>query len=143
MKSKSTWITPGLYCVVGAVFAYAGVIKIADTEHFLSSLLTYELFPHRIASILALYLPWLEALVGASLVTGIMRKGGALLAWLMLIAFLVSIGQAWARGLSIDCGCFGSSKISSAASDYVMLIVRDAALIAGLWLARKHGSEDQ
>ena len=137
MKSIRTWISLGLYCAVGAVFAYAGVIKIADTEHFLSSLLTYELFPHRIASILAIYLPWLETLIGASLVTGIMRKGGALLAWLMLIAFLVSIGQAWARGLSIDCGCFGGSEISRAASDYLMLVGRDLALIVGLWLARK------
>jgi len=137
MKRLYPWLSFALYLSVGAVFGYAGYIKIGDTEHFLSSLLTYELFPHGVASLLAIYLPWLEVLIGACLITGIMRKGGELLAWLMLAAFLLSIGQAWARGLSIDCGCFGGTNISSEASDYLLLIGRDLALIVGLWLARK------
>jgi len=133
---KRHWISFGLYFAVGLVFAYAGYNKVLDTETFVSSLLTYELFPHRVASLLAQYLPWLEVLIGLCLISGILRKGGEVLAWLLLAAFFVSIGQAWIRGLSIDCGCFGEAKISSKASDYLLLIGRDFAMAAGLWFAR-------
>jgi hypothetical protein len=41
------------------------------------------------------------------------------------------IGSAWARGLSIDCGCVGGGGASSGvdAAQYAQEIVRDVALL--------------
>ena len=54
----------------------------------------------------------------------------AALAFYAFAAILI----AWARGLDIRCGCFGSGG----SSEYVELVVRDLALLGlGLWLARR------
>jgi uncharacterized membrane protein YkgB len=44
-----------------------------------------------------------------------------------LAVFIVAIVSAWARGLDIDCGCFGKGNISS---NYTWLLVRDLLMLA-------------
>jgi putative oxidoreductase len=51
----------------------------------------------------------------------------------LMVAFLVAQAQAWARGLSLDCGCFGALAQQKVG---FWSIARDAALgIPGLVLA--------
>jgi hypothetical protein len=49
-----------------------------------------------------------------------------------VLAFVVGIAAAWARGLRIDCGCFGSGGELAAGQDpsYGIELARDAALAA-------------
>ena len=56
----------------------------------------------------------------------------------LLVAFIVGIGSAWARGLQIDCGCFGGGGFDeNAADDYPWDIARDVGLLAlSVWLDR-------
>jgi hypothetical protein len=63
----------------------------------------------------------------------------ALFACLLMVVFIAAMAQAWARGLSLDCGCFGAL-----ARERVGLgaILRDAALgipslVLVLWPARR------
>jgi hypothetical protein len=53
-----------------------------------------------------------------------------------MLVFIAGIASAWARGLSIDCGCFGTGgQVAPGATRYLEEIVRDAALaVAGVWL---------
>jgi len=55
---------------------------------------------------------------------------------LLMLAFIIGIGSAWARGLTIDCGCFGGGgTIGAAQTQYGRDILRDAGLAAcGAWL---------
>ena len=55
---------------------------------------------------------------------------------LLFVAFIIGIGSAWARGLEIDCGCFGGGGELAGASDkYPGEIARDVGLLlASLWL---------
>jgi hypothetical protein len=55
---------------------------------------------------------------------------------LLFLAFIVGISSAWARGLSIECGCFGGGgEIPDAAAAYPGEIARDVGLLAlSLWL---------
>jgi len=48
-----------------------------------------------------------------------------------MLAFVVGIASAWARGLRIDCGCFGSGGELAAGQDptYGLELARDAALM--------------
>ena len=59
----------------------------------------------------------------------------------LFVVFIVGIASAWARGLEIDCGCFGNGGAApGAASDYPWEIARDVALLAAsiflVWLDR-------
>ena len=61
---------------------------------------------------------------------------------LLLVAFIVGIASAWARGLSIDCGCFGGGGFEAdAAAAYPWDIARDLGLLAmSLWLVVRPAS---
>jgi hypothetical protein len=54
----------------------------------------------------------------------------------LMFAFIVGIAQAWARGLTIDCGCFGGGgQIGAAETRYPQEIARDVVFaLAGAWL---------
>jgi hypothetical protein len=54
-----------------------------------------------------------------------------------MAAFVVGIASAWARGLSIDCGCFGhGGTIAASQTQYPQEIARDLGLLACAgWLA--------
>lgn len=123
-----------LYALVGLVFVYAGILKLLDPQAFQAAILTYRLFDYQQAASLALFAPSLEVLAGLLLATGLWRGGARLLIWALLLAFLILISQAWARGLSIDCGCFGTSEANDALS-YAKALGKDLALGLMLYLA--------
>ena len=52
-------------------------------------------------------LPALEVVIGLALVLGVMTRGAALISGLLFVAFIIGIASVWARGIEIDCGCFG------------------------------------
>ena len=72
------------------------------------------------------------------LLAGLLTRWAALATGLLMAAFVVGIASVWARGYSIDCGCFGGGgDISPAgrASRYTQEIIRDLAFAAmGIWL---------
>ncbi|MBL9117538.1 MAG: hypothetical protein JNJ83_21210 [Verrucomicrobiaceae bacterium] len=121
-----------LALLFGGVFVWSGVLKTADPSLFLLNVRSFDMLDDPYAAWMALFLPWLEIFCGLAVVTGVLRKSGLLLLNLSLLVFLVAIGQAWARGINIKCGCFGPSD---SVSNYVELILRDLVLLAiGGWL---------
>ena len=94
--------------VVGGLFIYAGVLKIADPIGFAQDIENYRLVPRGIAFFTALVLPWLEALAGAALVVGVFKRTSAGLIALMLAGFIALVALTMIRGLDVDCGCFGA-----------------------------------
>ena len=52
-------------------------------------------------------LPFVEIVLGVLLVLGLFTRPAAIVSTLLMVAFIIGISQAWARGLTIDCGCFG------------------------------------
>jgi uncharacterized membrane protein YphA (DoxX/SURF4 family) len=86
-------------------------------------------------------LPVLEVVVGAALVLGLLTRGAALVSAVLFAMFVVGIASVWARGISIECGCFGGGGAKAgAASSYPLEIARDAGLLAVsaflVWLPR-------
>jgi len=83
-----------------------------------------------LADVVGHLLPTLEVVVGAALVLGLLTRGAAVISGLLFIAFIVGISSAWARGLQIDCGCFGGGGFDPhAASKYPWEIARDTGLL--------------
>lgn len=111
--------------IVGGVFIWAGALKIADPLNFAQNIKNYQVFPHNLAFLVAIVLPWVEALSGVFLIVGIFKRSSALLISLLLIGFIGLVGLALARGIDTSCGCFGSLSRRADLS----LILIDAILL--------------
>lgn len=51
--------------------------------------------------------PWIELVAGVALVLGVWTRAAAGVLGALLVGFIYLIVQALARGLNIECGCFG------------------------------------
>lgn len=98
----------------------------------------YELLPIWLANIFGLVLPWLEIGAGVLLIIGVGIRYAAIFGSALMIAFIIAIAQAWARGLAIDCGCFGDGgAIDPSETKYLETILRDIGLaFLGFYLIR-------
>ncbi|MBN2266049.1 MAG: DoxX family membrane protein [Candidatus Aminicenantes bacterium] len=94
--------------VLGGLFVYAGVVKIADPLDFAQDIRNYRLVGQALSFVAALVLPWLEILAGAFLVLGVWKRGAVLVITGLLVFFIVLTLVTMARGLDVDCGCFGA-----------------------------------
>jgi uncharacterized membrane protein YphA (DoxX/SURF4 family) len=94
--------------VLGGLFVYAGVVKVVDPLGFAQDIRNYRLVGQTLSFIAAVVLPWLEILAGAFLIAGVWRRGAALVITGLLVFFIVLTLITMARGLDVDCGCFGS-----------------------------------
>jgi len=92
--------------ILGGVFIYASLDKIAHPAEFAKAIGNYHVVPFGLENLMALALPWLELITGICLIAGIMVDGATIMVILMNIVFIFAISQALARGISIECGCF-------------------------------------
>lgn len=99
-----------LRVVLGFVFIYAGTEKISDPSGFSTSISNYRLLPIFMVNFFAITMPWIEMSAGLLLVFGIAVKENAFIINVMLFVFIIAIAVSLARGLSIDCGCFGKGN---------------------------------
>ena len=133
--------------VVGGVWIYAGAIKLPDPDQSVAAVRAYELLPGDLAVTVGHLLPMLEVVVGGMLVLGLLARGAAAVSVVLFVAFIIGIASVWARGMEIDCGCFGGGGYDpDASSKYPWEIARDAALLAlslyVVWLPRSRAALD-
>ena len=108
-EQRPRWVAL-LLCrvVLTAVFVWSGTAKLlAPPQAFADSVASFHLVPAGLISPLALALPPLEILVGTALLAGWPRRLGAFGALLLSGLFFAALTAALARGLPVDCGCFG------------------------------------
>ena len=97
-----------LRLVVGGAFVFAGALKIADPTKFSMDVGNYRLVPHEMINLVAIFVPWIELTAGSFVLLGVWLRAGALVLTGLTVLFLVVIISALARGLNIECGCFGT-----------------------------------
>jgi uncharacterized membrane protein YphA (DoxX/SURF4 family) len=132
-SSETHLLAPILRIAIGALFVLAGLAKIADPIGFLAAIIAYRL-PLSVTSVklAAVILPWLEVVTGLTLASGIWLDAGLIAASALSILFLAVASQAAIRGLSIQCGCFGSlsERMPSFMNSLPFVLARDFALAA-------------
>jgi uncharacterized membrane protein YphA (DoxX/SURF4 family) len=117
--------------VVGGIWVYAGALKFPHPENSVSAVRSYQLIPTGTADTVGHVLPVLEIVVGACLIAGLLTRFGAGISALLQVAFVIGIASVWARGIAIDCGCFGNGGADpDAFGKYPWEIARDVALLA-------------
>ncbi len=109
---KSEILALVLRVLMGAWFVYAGGLKIfvAGLDRFVLDIENYRLVSGQLAVGVGYTIPWLEVIGGLCFMMGILRKGAWWVMFGLVMAFVVSVGSAWARGLDISCGCLGGSE---------------------------------
>ena len=71
-------------------------------------------------------LPVVEIALGIALIAGVFVRTAALVSALLLVVYIAGVASAWARGLQIDCGCFGGGgRVAAADTAYPTEILRD------------------
>ena len=130
------WLTLIARLVLGGVLLAAGGLKIGNLQKSAMSVRAYELLPVGLANFLGYVLPWIEIGMGLLLIAGVAVSIVGLLGALTMFAFVIAIAQAWARGLSIDCGCFGGGgQVDPEETKYLSTILRDIGfLLLGVYL---------
>ena len=99
------------------------------------------MLPTNLAHLTGYALPWLEVALALLLIIGFMVRPAAVISGLIMIVFIGAIASVWARGMLIDCGCFGgggeidASLASEVRRTYFIEIMRDLGLaLAALYL---------
>ena len=133
LNKWSSWLTLLARIVLGGTLLVAGYLKIGNSYNAQTSVRVYKLLPVGAANFLGLTLPWIEVALGLFLIVGIWVRKVALASGVLMLIFIFAIGQAWARKLPINCGCFGNGGVSSDgkvhALTYLTEIVRDIGLV--------------
>lgn len=116
------WAQLPVRIVLAGLFVYAGTIKLLQPDTFLADVESYRMMPYSLAWIVVFYLPPLEILCGLGLLWSKIRMPSAIILIGLMLVFIVAISAAWARGLDISCGCFGTTE---GETNYLWLIIRD------------------
>ncbi|MET0763678.1 MAG: MauE/DoxX family redox-associated membrane protein [Blastococcus sp.] len=133
------WLGTVARLLVGGVFVVAGLLKLPDPAAAVRAVRAYRLLPEAVVAPVAFGLPAIEIAIGLALLVGVFVRTAAIASSVLLIVFLAAVGSAWARGLQIDCGCFGNGgTVAAGQTAYPAEVLRDTALlVVALALARR------
>jgi uncharacterized membrane protein YphA (DoxX/SURF4 family) len=125
--------------VLAAVWLTAGVLKAVDPDGTYVAVRAYDVLPRAAVAVVGGVLPWLEIAVGLLLLVGVATRVAAAVSAALLVVFVLGVVQAWARGLSIDCGCFGGGgAVTPGETAYGRELLRDGGLLlASAWLVAR------
>jgi uncharacterized membrane protein YphA (DoxX/SURF4 family) len=115
--------------LVGGLFIYAGVLKIADPLEFAQDIRNYRLAGQSLSFLAAVFLPWIEIFSGFFLISGILKRPSALVISSMLAFFILLVIITILRGIDVECGCLGAL---SRKADFKLIIEDTLLLYASL-----------
>jgi uncharacterized membrane protein YphA (DoxX/SURF4 family) len=130
------WIGVIARLLVGVIDLAAGIAKYPDPAGNVRQVRAFDILPEAVVPLVGHALPTVEIVIGGALVLGVLTRAFAVIGALFFIAFIIGIASAWARGLEINCGCFGSHGVpANPQRQYAIDIARDIGLlIACAWL---------
>jgi uncharacterized membrane protein YphA (DoxX/SURF4 family) len=134
--AAASWVSSGARIVLGGVFLVAGGLKVIDPQSAVAAVRAYRLLPTSLETLVGWGLPFVEIALGLLLLAGIATRMVAAASAVLLLIFIGALASAAARGLSIDCGCFGGGgEVAPGQTAYGIEIVRDIGLLLlALWL---------
>jgi len=107
---------PGLVMVaqlaIAVVFLAAALGKIGDAGAFARQIHHFRLLPLGLENTLAITLPWIELVAALALLLRFRPRAGAVITAGLMGLFVFVVAAAVARGLDIECGCFGTADAS-------------------------------
>ena len=121
------WLT--LACRIGlaAVLVTAAVTKFPPALS-VQAVEAYDLFSPEFSQLIGYTLPLFELALALLLIIGLASRYVGAASALLMVVFIAGIVSAMARGLNIDCGCFGAGgQVEPGETTYGISIARDIA----------------
>ncbi|MFI7211899.1 MauE/DoxX family redox-associated membrane protein [Micromonospora maritima] len=130
-RALRPWLGVAARLGLAAVWLIAGGTKVGDLAASGRAVNAYQVMPYDLATVIGAALPFVELALGLLLLVGLATRVGAGISAALLVVFIVGIASAWARGLAIDCGCFGSGGQLGAGEtpSYLPEILRDLGFL--------------
>ena len=121
---------------LAAVWLVSGIAKVSDSGQTYLAVQAYDVLPDALVQPVATALPLLELALGVLLLAGLATRWAGAVSALLLLVFIAGVAQSWARGLTIDCGCFGGGgAVAEGQTEYPQEIARDVGfLVLACWL---------
>ena len=138
MRTIGRWAATAARLLLGSVLVVAGALKVPDPAAAVRAVRAYRLLPEALVGPVAFGLPVLEIATGLALLAGVAVRTAAVATAVLMVVFTAAVGSAWARGLQIDCGCFGGGgQVAAGRTAYPGEVARDVGLLlVALALAR-------
>jgi uncharacterized membrane protein YphA (DoxX/SURF4 family) len=131
------WASTAARLILAGVLLVAGGLKVGDPDQAAGAVQAYRLLPPAVGEIVGYALPVFEIAIGILLLIGLGTRIAAGITAVLMVVFILGVASAWARGLRIDCGCFGGGGdlAEGVSTKYVQEIVRDLLFIGlAVWL---------
>lgn len=113
---------------LGAMFLVAAYPKFSDPKGFATLVAQYQFLPSFLVDFFSVWLPAMEITVGLGILFTLWEREFSALVGIMLVMFIVALGQALLRDLGIACGCFDIEGATDAGESWFSL-VRDLVLL--------------
>jgi protein-disulfide isomerase/uncharacterized membrane protein YphA (DoxX/SURF4 family) len=128
-NSARGWLGTVVRLFLGVVWIWAAWSKLQSPRTFVQAVRAYDATPEWLSKAIGYGLPVLEMCLGILLIIGIAVRLAAAVSALLFVVFLVGIVQAAARGIKLDCGCFGGGGVTTSGTHYTLEILRDLGLL--------------
>jgi uncharacterized membrane protein YphA (DoxX/SURF4 family) len=130
--------------LLATALGVAGLSKVGDLAGAGRTVALYQVVPASSAQLVAGALLSVEIALAVLLLAGLATRATAAATAVLMAVYVAAIVSVWARGLSIDCGCFGGggAVTAGAVRGYVVDILRDVVLAgAAAFLVRRPVTE--
>ena len=108
---SNPWLHLALRLGLGGFFLYASLDKIIAPAAFARIVYQWQVVGPVPANLVAVILPWVEALAGVLLIAGVWKREAAAVIAVLLVVFIVAAGSVMARGIDVEnCGCVSTAK---------------------------------
>lgn len=126
----SSWISTLARWLLGGVLIAAGAIKMVNLADSAAGVRAYRLLPDAVAGAVGWSIPFFSILLGLVLLAGAFTRVAATVSAVLMVLFLVAVASAAARGLSVDCGCFGGGgEVAPGQEQYGIEVIRTVGLL--------------
>jgi protein-disulfide isomerase/uncharacterized membrane protein YphA (DoxX/SURF4 family) len=123
------WLGSLIRVVLGAVWLWASLAKLHNPRGFVQTVRVYDATPEWLSRAIGYGLPVLEFTLAVLLILGIAVRMAAAASAVLFVVFLIGLLQASARGIKLDCGCFGGGGATDGSTSYLLDVLRDLGLL--------------
>ena len=129
-QNALAWLGTIVRLGLAGIWIWAGYSKLSDPSEFVRAVRAYDATPEWLSQAIGYGLPVLEIMLAVLLLLGVVTRGAAAVSALLFLVFAIGLVQAAARGIKLDCGCFGGGGATDGATRYTLDILRDVGLLA-------------
>jgi prepilin-type N-terminal cleavage/methylation domain-containing protein/prepilin-type processing-associated H-X9-DG protein len=130
MMARLRWLSG---VILGLLLLFSAYTHLLNPYKFHEAVLSYQLMPGWACNIVSATLPPLQLVLGVALVSiSILRRTAGLVSAILFLVFVVVQASVLARGLDINCGCFGddNSKVGTKT-----ILIASVGLVLSLFCA--------